>query len=501
MEYHCTQCRAVLLRKQFYIENCRHLGKICSEECGFNLFASIAKATNQQDAKAATTWKISRIEGKNPRDEIDPRVLIVEKIKEDDVNAVSDLIRHVTKEDLELQYCKSAEMCRLLIDNGADAFRYIGKGTVAIEECSKYFSIREFMPEATTNIDYDDMHDEISQKRVYMAQNNMEMVPFPAKQYLENYNNAMLVFRFKQLLWNGILPDTSSIDEGLQYEKRMEDIVFRRYNEATFEFWYDTTVSEFIKELALRLPWFLYSLEAARRRGITKADSFALLFVGPTHLNVYKESRRPVNDMSMFRVAGSKTFERVPEGERYKHFFPVTRYASGMHKSLFFGSNDQAQYCGTYYYLEPESSCFLYLKNPLFAKNKVDAYEKLSGSPLPENDSRAGDAELAQKYVGDDLNYTPGQYITAIGQSPGSKKNMALNWNRTFFCGFILGVYALEDGFDQDICELAKDKKHDGIVLEHLVGSRQIVAEVYDTRSRQESLENLHFLEEREPFI
>jgi hypothetical protein len=61
------------------------------------------------------------------------------------------------------------------------------------------------------------------------------------------------------------------------------------------------------------------------------------------------------------------------------------------------------------------------------------------------------------------------------------------------YSGMILGLYAQEDNFDQPLCILGKEIGYDIIILTRMVGAKQIVIEVLDTRSREESLQNLIF--------
>lgn len=56
-----------------------------------------------------------------------------------------------------------------------------------------------------------------------------------------------------------------------------------------------------------------------------------------------------------------------------------------------------------------------------------------------------------------------------------------------FYVGEQLKLRADEDDFDQPICLAGKKKDIDIIILTHIVGSRQVVTEVLDTKDRSDS--------------
>lgn len=84
-------------------------------------------------------------------------------------------------------------------------------------------------------------------------------------------------------------------------------------------------------------------------------------------------SNRPKTDMSLFRTVFNRTVRRedievgaagwsfaVIEGE-IQYLIPVTRYATGMPKGLYYAEDpvEGEEYCGTFFYYEPESTTFL----------------------------------------------------------------------------------------------------------------------------------------------
>jgi hypothetical protein len=198
----------------------------------------------------------------------------------------------------------------------------------------------------------------------------------------------------------------------------------------------------------------------------------------------------------MFRTANAKKLQ-----ERTKNFFPVTRFAAGTYKSLFHenfapatdAEGNPKSYCGTFYYLEPESMCFLYFKNPLVVRHKVEAYKILKkkyGEPLEAKEKEM--IKLVEKWENSDLFTFPEYWMSAEEQK---RFNIGLQFDRDFYSAHKLGLYAAEDILDQFICVEASKNGYDGIILTHMVGSRQVVGEVLDTRSRTESFQNLYFAE------
>ena len=78
-------------------------------------------------------------------------------------------------------------------------------------------------------------------------------------------------------------------------------------------------------------------------------------------------SKRPKTDMFLFRTPGA-TNNFDPQ----KNYLPVTRYAEGMSRGLFFGDLGNT-FCGTFYYLERESKVFLGYKTSLTFPNKYSS--------------------------------------------------------------------------------------------------------------------------------
>ena len=52
-------------------------------------------------------------------------------------------------------------------------------------------------------------------------------------------------------------------------------------------------------------------------------------------------------------------------------------------------------------------------------------------------------------------------------------------------------MYSLEDVYDQGICQLAKEKNYDTVILLRMFGKNRIVSEVLDVRDRKDSFKNI----------
>src|SRR5438132_6936899 len=62
------------------------------------------------------------------------------------------------------------------------------------------------------------------------------------------------------------------------------------------------------------------------------------------------------------------------------------------------------------------------------------------------------------------------------------------------YAGTYIGLYALEDKLDQPLCLLGREYNLDVIILRNMVGSHQVVTEVLDTRTREESFKSLIYI-------
>jgi len=104
------------------------------------------------------------------------------------------------------------------------------------------------------------------------------------------------------------------------------------------------------------------SLEDHKKEALEKAKSFPLIFLEPELF--YKESKRPVTNMSLFK-------QSVQIIGQYR--IPVTRYATSMSGRLYNTHNSSSsRFIGTFYYYEKESTTFLSYNTSRTFTNKYD---------------------------------------------------------------------------------------------------------------------------------
>lgn len=126
------------------------------------------------------------------------------------------------------------------------------------------------------------------------------------------------------------------------------------------------------------IEWEFSSIGIIREKAIAEANGLRLSFLAP---DLIYRSGRPKTDMSMFRNSNSNRVKREEiKNRRWGEWkvIPITRYAAGMQRSLFYSDEvTPHSYCGTFYYNEPESSVFLAYKKELRSFNKITATEAL----------------------------------------------------------------------------------------------------------------------------
>lgn len=84
---------------------------------------------------------------------------------------------------------------------------------------------------------------------------------------------------------------------------------------------------------------------------------------------------------------------------------------------------------------------------------------------------------------------TAGDFLGRLGTERLSED--LLNSKNKIYIAKELDLYAYEDDLDQPLCMAAARLGYDIIILEHMVGSHQVVTEVLDTR--EDSLKHLWF--------
>lgn len=311
-------------------------------------------------------------------------------------------------------------------------------------------------------------------------------------------------YDYKMLFRNGIFPS----NEGNIPLGSLADYV-SGMDETTFEFWHGKSISV----ISNILVWKLYTLDDAKREGIEKCNSMPLIMLSKyPDQYIYPISKRPKNNMDMYNtitnlsvldteihvddsLPGPISHYMVVDSVRWT-LIPVTRYSAGMRRSLFYSDSDQNTdvYCGTFYYLERDSKTYLRV-NPNrihISFNKSTAYEEITGISKSQILS-ISDAEM---YLEDHINGTlPSDLImTPSDYCDYNIEKLPPNVSQTpHYTGVKLELYGAEDSFDQVICEAAREKDIDVVLLMRMIGSHGVVSEVLDTRNRDESFSSLLF--------
>lgn len=265
-------------------------------------------------------------------------------------------------------------------------------------------------------------------------------------------------------------------------------------DDITNEFWTLTEVSDMIEIIADIPTWIYKSVERRKRDAIATGSSFALTLYCPEM--IYKGSKRPKTDMSLFRSPISRTVRRSDlrgnkltiEGEEWT-VIPVTRYAAGMSKGLYWDERPQ-DVCGTFYYYEPESTTYLAYKTELRAFNKTEA-----AAELDIYDDRGEDITNAM------LKHSRGPYSRDLIMTRDEAYE-TFPWRDldprvkpdSNYVGEYLELYGQEDVWDQPLCVGASNTGYHVVILENMVGKYQVLTEVLDTRSREDSFASLCYL-------
>jgi hypothetical protein len=280
-------------------------------------------------------------------------------------------------------------------------------------------------------------------------------------------------------------------------------------------------------DLAKWPRWHYCTIETYRREAIETANSLPLLLYAPDQ--VYEKSKRPKTDMQLFRTPGAVVAHREQihgdtinlKGDNWK-VLPVTRYAVGMSRSLYYQDVSEEQtFCGTFYYQEPESRTFLAYHKILETRSKYSAVRQMEkqlgrhklyipGVDPYRKDKDSLMAFFSKEYIAfaegksglpDDLLFTP---VEAFTHFPPIKhqlldptlylENAERLPQRKRYLGVALGFYAVEDILDQYMCSLAEELGYDIVLLTHMVGSHQVVSELVDVRLRKDSFDSLIYL-------
>lgn len=266
---------------------------------------------------------------------------------------------------------------------------------------------------------------------------------------------------------------------------------------SSIEFWNNIPGFEedIVKVLQRPRTWQWKTLETWKKEAVASAVSLPLLLYAPEL--VYRGSKRPKTDMSLFRSPLSRMIRRdsirngriMLDGEVWS-VVPVTRYAAGMSKGLYY-KDRPADSCGTFYYLEEESSTYLAYKTEIRAFNKTEAAIALDVHDVDAMDVEARMLKHSRGPLPRDLIMT---VRDAYRIFPYLSLPEGIDLDERHYAGLYLELYAEEDVWDQPLCNEARLAGYDIVVLENMVGKYQVVTEVLDTRSREDSFGSLLYV-------
>ena len=311
----------------------------------------------------------------------------------------------------------------------------------------------------------------------------------------------------------------------------------------SLEFWWSPwyeDVKKYLTNLTRESRWVYYSIDTWKRWASASALSVGLRILANETL--YK-SMRPKTDMGIFRTTISwrtdkedivkgqmnpdKMFYIDPQTEK-KVFskerwltIPVTRYSGGMSRGLFFEESKNKEFCGTFYYHEPESSTYLAYQTSHRSFNKYTAMKELlkiferNDSKIMEHIKNTPRKNLTEEFVyykdyiegihEEDLQdvrlYSEGALPANLMMTPEEASKYQRSSDKDidpaslpqvkYYCPESFHLYAAEDMFDQPLCLLCKRLKIDILVLKNMIGSFQVVTEILDARDRKESFKSL----------
>jgi hypothetical protein len=202
------------------------------------------------------------------------------------------------------------------------------------------------------------------------------------------------------------------------------------------------------------------------------------------------------------------------EGETWS--IPVTRYQEGM-SGLYYGHRripERTQFCGTFFYFEPDSDSHLLTTRLVVAKNKFNACKfvgigldaiydmyhghwlmaskqglfKLIFIELLSDDWMEAVDDESGEYPDQDLRLR--QLLAILYNGEVSEEDRKNGW-RYDFDTHHPELYAFEDALDQGLCLHAESSDIDTILLTHMTGESRLVSEVLDTRKRKKLFENM----------
>jgi hypothetical protein len=174
-----------------------------------------------------------------------------------------------------------------------------------------------------------------------------------------------------------------------------------------------------------------------------------------------------------------------------QHAIPITRYSEGTGQGAYYKEGEEEkEYCGTFYYWEPDSHIYLLMGKSLYFPNKIAALLHFD----PNNVELAiviDNFVNSRKFSGIIPDRAEIIRLLTTEERVTSKLYPFDNFFQMSdeYIGNLF--YALEDPLDQPLCLAARKAGYDTIILSRMPAQRRIVTELLDTRNRDDSLHNL----------
>jgi len=249
-----------------------------------------------------------------------------------------------------------------------------------------------------------------------------------------------------------------------------------------------------------------------------------------TELLLYPRSKRPLFDMRLFwqwynadeqwreepapdwTVPPSQgllldnSIEGVVKDQTLS--IPVLRLQEGMSRGAYYKKSTTQEFCGTFFYFEPDSPANLLSRTTLIAVNKVRALQQLhvslkqvikifyrsrwlidTGMPLEADTGRSVAVEFARSILGADVPILGDFDTLREAIYPVVLQRL---YNKNFDIDrFHPLMYAFEDMFDQFLCKAADKAGIETVLLTRMTGKNRLVSEILDTRDRRTIFRNM----------
>jgi len=241
-----------------------------------------------------------------------------------------------------------------------------------------------------------------------------------------------------------------------------------------FNFWYRISLN--YDDFLMYNKWIYGNIKYYKDEALKTGSSIGLEINYPNE--VYKETLHPKTDMSLYK-------QPLLDVKADLKYLPVIRYSEDQNTGLYHGIVRETckKFCGTFYYFEKESTTLLGYKTSLSFKTKTEAYNHLFNKQF--KDPKDGYPQ--------DMMVTP---LKEYNRNELYKKRFTYEYvsslpQKKRYLGLWYGLYSSEDSLDQDLCTKGKEFNIDILIFTDMIGGRQIVSKILDTRPRLTSFQHL----------